>query len=38
MAQVEQEEGEFADALAMAEQIEKAQTSEIQLMEELLAG
>jgi len=36
MAQTEQAEGEFPDALAMAEQIESAQTEEIQTMQELL--
>ncbi|MBU2074971.1 MAG: DUF305 domain-containing protein [Actinobacteria bacterium] len=36
MAQTEQAEGEFLDALALAEEIESVQTEEIQTMQELL--
>ncbi|GAA1512238.1 DUF305 domain-containing protein [Pimelobacter simplex] len=36
MAQTEQTEGEFPDALALAGEIESAQTEEIQTMQELL--
>jgi uncharacterized protein (DUF305 family) len=38
MAQTEQSDGEYPDAIEMAETIEKAQTAEIQTMEELLAA
>lgn len=38
MARTEQEEGENPDAVALAEDIEEAQTDEIQVMEELLAS
>ena len=37
MAQAEQEDGEYAPAIALAEEIEAAQTEEIAVMEELLA-
>lgn len=36
MAQVEQEDGTFADAVALAESIESSQTDEIALMEHML--
>jgi uncharacterized protein (DUF305 family) len=36
MAQVEQEDGTFADAVALAESIESSQTDEIALMEDML--
>lgn len=36
MAKTEQAEGEFPDALALAEEIESSQTEEIQTMQELL--
>ncbi len=38
MAQAEQADGEFADAIALAEQIESSQTEEIATMEDLLAS
>jgi len=38
MAQTEQEDGEYADAIALAEEIEKAQTVEIAMMNELLGS
>ena len=36
MAQAEQEDGVFADAVALAESIEASQTAEIELMEDML--
>ena len=38
MAKTEQEEGEYPDAVALAEEIEKAQTAEITTMNELLGS
>lgn len=38
MAKTEQEDGEYADAIALAEEIEKAQTAEITTMNELLGS
>ncbi len=38
MAQAEQEDGTFADALTLAESVETSQSAEIDLMEDLLAG
>ncbi len=38
MAQTEQADGQFADAIALAEQIEESQTAEIATMEELFAA
>ncbi len=38
MAKTEQEEGEYADAIALAEDIETAQTAEITAMNELLGS
>jgi uncharacterized protein (DUF305 family) len=38
MAKTEQEDGEFPDAVALAEEIEKAQTAEIATMNELLGS
>ncbi|MFC5730934.1 MULTISPECIES: DUF305 domain-containing protein [Nocardioides] len=38
MAKTEQEEGEYPDAIALAEEIEKAQTAEITTMNELLGS
>ncbi|MBA3368264.1 MAG: DUF305 domain-containing protein, partial [Geodermatophilaceae bacterium] len=37
MAQTEQQDGASADAIALAEEIERAQTEEIDRMRELLA-
>jgi len=36
MAQTEQADGQYADAVELAEQIEQSQTAEIATMEELL--
>ncbi|MDQ4052214.1 MAG: DUF305 domain-containing protein [Actinomycetota bacterium] len=38
MAETEQSDGEYADAIALAEAIEKSQTSEIETMEQLLGS
>ena len=38
MAETEQAEGEYADAVALAEAIEKSQTAEIETMEQLLGS
>ncbi len=38
MAQTEQADGQYADAVELAEQIEQSQTAEIATMEELLEG